>query len=440
MKIVLVTGNLEKQGFAPLGPLYLAAYLRKVLNDIDIKVFDYLPSAADLLREQADVIGFSSMTLTYGNIVKIAKELRPNFQGVLIAGGIHISLERKLPECFDLGIVGEGEKSLSEIILSLQKNKRLLYDQVKDIPGLLLWKDGNFISTGESVKIQDLDQIPFPARDLLDMDSYLRPNNLFGNYIGRGLTMISSRGCSYQCEYCSTSKFWKKPRYHSPEYIVNEIESLISNYQINLLYFSDDNFSSNIKRLRKLANLMALKGMTLDIGIMGRIDFYNSEIAELYKTMGIKSISVGIESGSERMIRILKGETFSKSKIAANINSMVNHGFEVSGCFMIGSPTETESEILETMEFAAALPLSKINFYISTPFYGTKWWDIAVEQGIVPKNPSSDYWSVFNLRDFDLSRPVFSDTVSPQRLKELTEIFREVQKRVFYFDWRTMKQ
>jgi anaerobic magnesium-protoporphyrin IX monomethyl ester cyclase len=438
MKILLVAGNKERQGFTPLGPLYLAAYLAKMLSDIEIKVYDYLPTPNELLHEQADVIGFSAVTLNFARVVQSAMEIRPKYRGILIIGGVHISLEKNLPRCFDVGIVGEGEITLCDLIHSLQVNNKLLPEKLQHIQGLLFWYNEKLASTGERARISDLDIIPSPSRYLLDMQHYLQPNNLFGDYIGRGLTIISSRGCAYRCGFCSSSRLWGRPRYHSARYVVEEIESLVREYQIDLLYFSDDNFSSNIGRLRDLARLMVAKSINIDVGIMGRVDYFNSEVAELYQAIGVKSIAVGIESGSERVLKFLKGGNISKNAIKDNLAAMAKHGFKVSGCFMIGSPSETEDEILETIDFASNLPLSKINFYISTPFYGTEWWDIAIEQGIVPENPSFAYWSVYNLREFDINRPLFSNTVSRSRLKELCEIFEDVQKSVFHFDWRSM--
>ncbi|MGE5473934.1 MAG: B12-binding domain-containing radical SAM protein [Ignavibacteriales bacterium] len=438
MKIVLVSGNRERQGFPPLGILYLSSYILKYSSDTVIKVFDCIPTLSEITSESPDIVGISSLSLHYTDVCLFIKDLRSHFGGPIILGGAHVTLEKKLPDFFDIAVLGEGESTFLNLVNLFKADGKFTPQNLKNIDGIMYRNsNGTLCINPSSGFIQDLDSIPFPARELIDMNDYLKPNNIFGTRVGRGTTLLSSRGCAYKCDYCSISNIWARPRYHSASYVADEISHLISLYGIELLYFCDDNFCSNLPRLRLLADEIESRNIKIDIGIMGRVDFFNDEISNLYKRIGITSISLGIETGSSRMLKLLKhGNNLSIEKITDTVNRIHNSGFELSACLMIGSPTETEDDMLQTLNLASKLPFSKIHTYISLPFIGTKWWDIAIEQGIVPNNPDWDYWKVYDIRNVLDERPIFTNTVSRSKLIELSEKFKKLQQEKFYFEWK----
>jgi len=247
MRVVLVYPRFKyPAGDIPHGPLFLASYLRENLGaDVSILDTTFNPSLeyveSFLKKKKPDVVGIYVSTIAFDDALKvasIAKRLCP----FVIAGGPHATI---MPESLiekddiDVVVIAEGELTFTEIIKSLDANKGL--DKIK---GICFKKNGKLIKTKPREPIEDLDSIPFPAWDLLDMEKYINswfqldpiPNL-------RGTCIIASRGCPFNCKFCQPTLrmiFGNKLRIRSPENVIGEIKRLKKEYKINALWFSDD--------------------------------------------------------------------------------------------------------------------------------------------------------------------------------------------------------
>lgn len=439
MKIALIFGNYERQGFYPLGIMYLASYLREYSEiDVDIKLYDVFPALDELINGEYDIIGFSCLTIQFPRVNRYASDLKEKYNGIIIAGGIHFSLLRQLPDWADSVILGEGEVTFKEFVESIYYNRGMDYESLKKIDGLIFRKGENIVKTNPRGFIKNLDEIPNPARDLVDMNEYLKPNNVFGTRIGRGLGMMTSRGCVFNCEFCSTAETWGTPRFHSAQYVANEIKKVYDMYKVEYIYFEDDNFCGNYSRLVELADIMERMNLPIEFGASGRIEFINEKTIELYKRIGIKAISFGLETGSDRMLKKIKDlQNLTVEQELEKVKMVVEAGIEVHGMFMINMPGETKEDMLMTKKVIQDTPFAKIAISLASPYFGTKWWNIAVEQGIVPQNPNDNFWDLYDMHSLaGDERPLFVNEVPRDEAIRIYEEICEIARARWNYDWR----
>lgn len=441
MKIALLFGNYERQGFYPLGIMYLASYAKKYCKDkdIEIKLYDVLPAIEELLSENFDMIGFSCLTIQFPRVNRYGYELRQKYNGIIIVGGIHFSLLNQLPDWANIAILGEGELTFSELVNSISENRTIVFDEIRKIDGLLFRNEnGKAEFSKERMLIKDIDSIPFPARELVDMDEYLKDNNVFGTKVGRGVGMMTSRGCAFNCEFCSTAKVWGNPRFHSAQYVVNEIKDIYEKYKVEYIYFEDDNFCGNKKRLFELADLLEKENLPIEFGASGRIEFITEEMIDIYKKIGIKALSFGLETGSDRMLKKIKDlQRLTVAEELERVKMVMDAGIQVHGMFMINMPDESLDDMLLTKKIIENTPFSKIAISLASPYYGTKWWDIAVEQNIVPNNPNDNFWDLYDMHSYaGDNRPIFKNDTPKETVLQIYEEICEIAKSRWNYDWR----
>ena len=440
MKIALIFGNYERQGFYPLGIMYLASYLKKYsLFEEDIKIYDTFPREEELLNEKYDVIGFSCLTIQFPRVNIYAEKLRNNYKGIIVAGGIHFSLLHQKPSWADIVMIGEGEETFKELIEVICKYGESYVGYLERIDGIgYCDANGEVRFTSRRKYIQNLDDIPYPARDLVDMDEYLKPNNVFGTKIGRGLGMMTSRGCIFNCEFCSTAEIWGKPRFHSAQYVANEIKDVYEKYGVEYIYFEDDNFCGNFQRLVELADIIEKMNLPIEFGASGRIEFINEKTIDLFKRIGIKAISFGLETGSDRMLKRIKDlQHLTVEQELEKVRMVMDAGIQVHGMFMINMPEETLEDMLMTKKVIETVPFSKIAISLASPYYGTKWWDVAVKQGIVPQNPNDNFWDLYDMHSLaGDNRPLFINEVPKEEVIKIYDEICQIAKSRWNYDWR----
>ncbi len=282
----------------PLGILYLATLLEK--ENIPCQVCDLSGIPQNKWREKiikADVYAFSTYSANYHLTLKIKniiKELYPN--ATMIAGGPHVSaLAEECTRDFDIIIVGEAECKFIEVIRALQEGKRLVG-----------------IFQGEP--IMNLDELPFVNYDLVDLSSY---NRIVDG--SRSISLVSSRGCPYNCEFCNSRVFSRgQLRFRSPKNVAQEIQQLKKKYGVTSFRFNDDLFTFSPERVEEMAE--ALKPLNIRYRVFARSRSMTETAAKQLYDSGCRHVSIGIESMSERMLRLLKKKTTVKDNIAALSN------------------------------------------------------------------------------------------------------------------------
>ena len=448
MNILLIAANTRAQAEPSLGIGYLASYLRRYHqnSEINIKLMNYFPNDLTKIKEfSPDLVGLSVLTNKYQNAVAFAKKIKTGLDVPIILGGHHISIApSSFDPIFDIGVMGEGEQTFLELIQCFEKyglDKKIL----KTIPGLLYRENGTLVTTPERPLIEPLDRIPLPARDLFNMDFMLGLNkNVFGQSFGRGTHMFTSRGCPFHCYFCSASSFWRQMRYNSSDYVLAEIHHLQATYNVKLLHIYDDLFLANKKRLRTIVQRIVSDGLNkqIDFGMFGRADIFDMEIAKLLSEMNTVFIEFGIESGTQRILDILKGGKVKIEQIRNAVSLCKQFGIKVGGTFIIGTPGETEDEMLQTLEFVKSLHLDKFSFFTLNPYPGTPLWDDATKDHLLPDDLNWDTFEMKKTRKItendilqNTGQILIDKNISPKRFAEIFSMFEDERQKLYNYKW-----
>jgi anaerobic magnesium-protoporphyrin IX monomethyl ester cyclase len=439
-KLALIVADKEVQGSPSLGVAYIASYLREYLQLNNIKIFSHIPGELNELNDfSPDIVGISAMSPQFNAAIQLSENIKKDLGIPVIVGGAHISaLPKLLPLTCDIGVIGEGEQTLLELISLYSSegwDKRCLY-KIKGI----VFRDGTkLIMTDKRERIEPLDRIPYPARDLLDMHHFLQTGNTFGPHFGRGTHMFSSRGCPYNCVFCSSAASWGRPLLHSPKYTVEEIKLLIKTYGVELIHLYDDLFLIDKRRLASISNLVCSEKINTEVkfGILGRVNLFDEEICDYLKKMNVIHVNFGMESGCQRVLDFLKNKTVTVEQTKRAVKLAKEYGFTVDGSFIIGSPDETEEEMMQTLDFIKSLELDKFAHFILTPYPGTDLWEIGKEKGLVSEKMDWDkLWMsrrhIQNLED----QLTINTTMAKQRLMEIWKMFEKERVKLFNYRWQ----
>lgn len=367
----------------------LAAYVRQKLPNVNIKIIEGLNPYQKILTTKSDIIGFTSDTLVYNQTIKLALKLRKKITSPFIIGGVHLTaLPESLHSVFKLAVIGEGELTLVEILKKFFKDPTLSNINLKNINGIAFYHHHKLQFTPPRKLIQNIDSLPFPARNLTPMKKYYLKNqlNLFG--IKKLATIMTSRGCPYKCIFCGSPVQWKTIRFHSPERIVKEIKLLIKTYNIDGIMFWDDFFIAPQDRLKKLVHLIRQEKLHKKITFLGyaRANLINLSTIKLLKSMNVKRLIYGLESGSERILKILKQHTVTMADNRRSIKLTRQYGIATSSGYITGTPGETLADLKKTYLFMKKHPLDNTQIYILTPYPGTQIWQQALKQNLVSAN------------------------------------------------------
>jgi radical SAM superfamily enzyme YgiQ (UPF0313 family) len=374
----------------PLGICYIARYLLDAGHDVRLvdcvaekvtfqelkeRIVEYAPA----------IVGVSSTTVAFyyaKQVLSLVKSVSPHIVSVL--GGAHITAfpQESMEECesIDIGVLGEGEETLLGIAERIDNG-----DTLDTVRGIIFRRNGTLIQTEARPRIANLDEIPFPARELLPgLNSYVH-TALRGKNKKLTTTMITSRGCPKRCAYCDQSVFGKTWRNHSADYVFAEMKLLKEKFGVDFISFEDDNFSLSKDRVKAICRKIIEHPLEIGWACSGRADNVDDEMLKLMKKAGCESIYVGIESGSPRILKLLN-KNISKDKIRQGVERIRSNGIRVLGSFILGIPSETKEEMAQTLDYALSLPLDGASFFIFTPYPRTELRDLAFQYGRVSTN------------------------------------------------------
>lgn len=375
----------------PLGILYLAGYLLKFTNhqvkilDCPVENISHNEINSKIIEENPDVVGITVLTFSLIDVFLIAKAIKKiNPQIKIILGGPHTYIypeETVANDFVDYAVVGEGEKTLAELLDNFDNKEKL-----RNIKGLV-FKDGDkIINTGKRDLIMDLDQLPFPARKLTPYKKYYsivakkNPTTI----------MFTSRGCPYQCLFCDRPYMGKIFRARSAQKVVAEFEE-IEKMGIKEVFIYDDTFTIDRQRVMDICRLILEKGIKLNWDVRARVNTVDEEMLLMMKRAGCTRIHYGVEAGTEKTLQILrKNITIPMVKTAFALTKKA--GIETAGYFMIGSPHETADDIKATIKLAKELFPAYVHFSVTTPFPATDLYFKGLNEGVIKK----DYWREFS--------------------------------------------
>jgi len=382
----------------PLGIFYLAAYLKQCgenaqIIDAESQRMEHETVIARLKTNPPKIIAISTTTVAFRNARSLAEMIRSEFSDVVIViGGPHMTaLAEATMQCgvFDFGIVHEGEIAFSLLVKYLLRGEGSL----NKIPNLYYRKGNRVLYTADAEFIADLDTIPFPARELCpDITLYKPPVGAYRNL--PVVSMITSRGCPFECIFCDNNTFGRTVRFHSADYVIAEIRELVTRFHAKEIAFLDDTFVLHKPRLYKIFRELEYKGIRFSWTCMTRVNNLDRELLRFMRDHGCWQIRIGIESGNQDVLDFIKkGITLEQVRNVAEWCRQL--GICVSGFFMIGHHTDTPATIQETIEFAISLPLTDVIVTINTPIPGTVSYNKARDYGSYDESnwTSLNYWT-----------------------------------------------
>ncbi len=418
----------KKQGVlrTPTNMALLGAYLRESgpyepeILDLETYNLNSIPEIAGTISSRnSRYVGFTTLTPRFPTIMRIAQELKTQSPNVTtIVGGPHIS--GRPQDCrypgIDYGITGEGEQAFLELLDNLRQG-----EDPSEIKNLVHKVDGNVVVNPRRQFMKDLDSLPYPAWDLIDLSQYKEPA-FFGQEPHAGV--FTTRGCPQDCVFCASKVTWdRRLRYRSLDNVMGEFEDLAKRGVRNL-YFYDDQFALKPERAIDLCNRMIQTGIDFRYVVQIRADSVNPELARVLKKSGCLSAAIGVETGNEEMLqRIRKKET--KDEIRAAVTMLKEAGVPITTSYIIGLPGDTHETIQQTLEFARELNTQQRKFMLLTPVPGTDVYNLAVQKGLLDPD---DLDQMENTTFYDRTAVNLSDVSTEELLRYQDQAYREFDK------------
>lgn len=381
----------EERGFyPPLGLMYIASYAEGH-SEHDIEILDtqveemkYDDIEREIKRRKPDVVGITAFTFTLIDAILTAKIIKKVDEDIkVVLGGPHVNIYPyeciNMPE-IDYVVLGEGEITFTELIQNLENTKKL-----KEIKGLVFNDGGRIVNTGLKDFMYDLDALPFPARHLTPYKKY------YSSLAKRSplTTMMTSRGCPYKCIFCHRPHMGKKFRARSAKNVVDEMEECVE-MGVNEFSIYDDTFTIDRQRVINICNEIMDRVLDIGFDIRARVNTVDKKLLEKLKKAGCERIHYGVESGNPEILKVLrKGITIEQAKKAFEMTKEV--GIDTLAYFILGSPRETKSEMLESIRFAKELDPDFAHFTVMAPFPATPLYDMGIKECVLER----DYWKEF---------------------------------------------
>lgn len=406
----------KPQVHQPLGLAYVAGVLQKsnevTFLDANSEGFERLKKVGDryysglsdeeivdrISRINPEAVCMSiTFTINSINALNILKEIKKRLPKLItVVGGAHVTVrpeETLRNPCVDFVVLGEGEKTVGELFDCISRNGDL-----GAVKGIGFKDNGAQRITPARELIRNLDDLPFPALNLMPMEKYFqaydqkRSQRKAYIYNKRWTTVITSRGCPMNCIFCSVHlTMGKMFRPRSPENVVAEMERDYQQFGIRHFNLEDDNMTWNTERFERICDLIVEKNLKISWSAPNgiRADRINEELVRKMKLSGCRRVFVAPESGSQRVLNEVIDKRMKLQDIENAVEIFAKNGIEVDLSFVIGLPGETKEEIWESINFAKKLRqkgASVAGFNIATPLYGTRLYEEVVKKGYFDAN------------------------------------------------------
>jgi magnesium-protoporphyrin IX monomethyl ester (oxidative) cyclase len=413
LKITLINPKFTKSFLPdspPLGLCYIGAVLKKA--GFFVKGYDLNFENIDKnVFKNYDVFGIYCTSPVIKNVFEISKEIKKaNPKSFIIVGGPHTTAvpDQVLKNSsIDAVCIGEGEYTMKDLVFALQKNQDL-----SKVKGIAFKKRNIIIFNKPRPFIKNLDELPFPARDIFDKEKYPSKKRAYS-------TISATRGCPFRCANCKPGLDKISPyRLRSVKNVVDEIEYLMKTYNISYFMFVDSELIGPKKWVMDFCNEIKKRKLSIGFGCNGRTDQVDKEMLHTLKEVGCDLIEFGIESGSQRVIDdiLCKGINIEKSKQV--LKECKELSIRTLVFFMVGIPGETWKELLQTIEYAKNTDSSSILISIATPWPDTNFYYACKKNGWL----ISDDFSTYNERCKSVINTPF---LSPEQTERGFGLFKE---------------
>lgn len=376
----------------PLGIAYMAGVLQE--NNIDVEILDASAEDMDfkdvekeLLKRKPDLVALTALTPTIGRALETAQVVKETLpDAIVVMGGYHPTfnfIETLEDENVDIVIRGEGEYIMLNLVQALENQSSL-----HDVKGIV-FEDKNskeIVVNPEAPLIQDLDELPFPALNLLPMKKY-RLLDMDTHMT----TMITTRGCPMQCSFCSSAAMHgKKIRERSVENIVDEIEYLKTNYDIDTIAFMDDTFTFKKRKVMAICDEILKRNIEIMWGCTSRVDTLDEKLLKKMKETGCITIFIGVESADQQQLdNMCKNTTIAKIENAFKIAHKLK--IRTIASVALGMPGDTKEIMNKTVKFVHKLKPNYAIYSLATPYPGTRFYKEAFEKNLIKIKDWSKY-------------------------------------------------
>lgn len=448
MKILLVNppqtfykGSDPPAGNLPLGLLYIAAVLDKAGFKVELldafmakcewqknEVFNvgmpFEQIKNEILSRRPDIVGvagpFTSQIQNSVQVSNMAKEVNPNI--LTVVGGPHVSIVPadflREAESVDIAVTGEGEYTMPDIANQFEGKRTF-----SEILGIAYRQNGKIAVNPPRPLIENLDELPYPAYHLVDMEQYLSSKIGYRSFQNRAISMITSRGCPYNCCFCSVHlHMGKQFRAHSPDYVIQHIKYVVEKFRVQNLFFEDDNLTFDLNRFEAICDgLIKNKikvGWETPNGV--RADRLSMALLKKMQQSGCNSVFFGVESGDQQILDAVIGKSLDLNRVIETAENARKIGLKAGGFYIIGFPGEKKENMQRTVDFALKLKRDfdvGMHLFIATPSYGTRLYEECKEKGYLAEDLT---WNAFAQARQPKGMPLISTPdFTPQDVKEI---------------------
>lgn len=381
MKVLLVYSNVMPQAWVPIGLLYIASNLRK--NNIEVKIID--SKFDNVIKEvddyKPDIVGLGGMTLMAHDAINWGLIIKEKYPWIfIIFGGVHFTfLPNEAKNIADIVIKGEAENVFLELckkdifINKMDRKQNTTSNYFEIVEGHSL--------------IKDLDSLPFPAYDLININKY-SDELVTGE---KAISILTGRGCPYNCSFCASPALWKrKCRFHSIEYTIDYIKFLIKKYDVKNLRIMDDTFTVNNDRVLQFCEAIQKNNIKLNMTCLTNVHNADYEVFKEMKKTGFSIVAFGMESVDPIVLNLCNKDQ-NKNMMRSAVEKAHKAELLTELLFMVGNMGDTKKSLRDSLEFSKSLNSFKVYFQLATPFPGCEFYNKAEEYGKVISRDWKNY-------------------------------------------------
>jgi len=360
--------------YPPLGLLYVSAYLKSknIGNDVFDTTFSSIEKQLEFIKnKKPKVICMYTNLMTKIEVIKLIKTLKTekfNFPKIVLGGpDVSYNVENYLKAGADFLVIGEGEETTFELYNAIINN-----ENYHNINGIAFLENNEVIQTNPRVKFKELDELPLPNRDAINMQNYL--DTWKNNHGQSSMTISTQRGCPYTCKWCSTAVYGQSYRRRPAEQVAEEMKMLKEKFNPDALWFVDDVFTVSHKWLLAFREEVLKQDAIIPFECITRAERLNDEILDLLKEIGCFRIWIGAESGSQKIIDLMDRRV-DVNVVKEAIQKTNALGMETGTFIMLGYPGETEEDITETIQYLKDANPTLYTITVAYPIKGTSLYN-----------------------------------------------------------------